>query len=129
MTDHLNTNDVVPLDLQLAAAHLDDLAQALQRDVLTPFGRGMHPFTESAAATNPLGTSDGAETYFQALDNCRDAANRDAGSLLSELHTMAQLLRAVRTAYLTNESEVTTQFVNAQYALLHKQPPPAGSPS
>lgn len=40
---------------------------------------------------------------------------------------MAELLDKVRTAYLTNEAEVTTQFVNAQYTLLRKQPPPTGS--
>lgn len=142
MTDHLNTTDVVPLSLQVAAKHLDDLASDLQRDVIGPFGRGMHPFTETtagghpgqptasgvrsganAAWTNPLGTSDGAETYFQALDNCRDAANEDAAALLAELHTMADLLRTVRTAYLTNESEVTKQFIDTQFTQLHKNDP------
>jgi hypothetical protein len=42
---------------------------------------------------------------------------------------MADLLRTVRTAYLTNEAEVTKQFVDAQFTLLHRNDPATGAPS
>jgi hypothetical protein len=146
MADHLSETDVIPVHLQLAAGQLDDLAKTLEKDVIGAFGRAMHPFTESTAGnhpdrpassgvrsgaddtwTNPLGTSDGAETYFQVLDNCRDSANKDAAALLAELRTMADLLRTVRSTYLTNEAQVTKQFVDTHFTQLTNQPPASTS--
>ena len=148
MVKHMKDTELVPIRLKTAAESLDDLAKDLERDVIAAFGRGMHPFTQSTAGnhpdrpapsgvrsgandtwTNPLGTSDGAETYFQALDDCRDSANKDAAALLAELRTMADLLRTVRTAYLTNESEVTKQFVDTRFTQLDKNNPADRSPS
>lgn len=146
MTKHMKQTDVVPVHLQLAARDLDNLAKTLERDVTGAFGRGMHRFTESSAGnyhdgstpagvrsgadrswTNPLGTSDGAETYFQVLDDCRDSANKDAAALLTEMRAMAGLLRTVCGTYLKNEDEVTKQFVNNQFSSLLKNPPEGAS--
>jgi hypothetical protein len=142
MAKHMEDTELVPIRLKKAAESLDDLAKDLERDVIGAFGRAMHPFTQSTAGnhadrpapsgvrsgandtwTNPLGTSDGAETYFQALDDCRDSANKDAAALLAEIRTMADLLRTVRGTYLTNEAQVTKQFVDAQFTLLQKNNP------